>query len=164
MLLVLLDDMGVGASSAFGGPCSMPTAEALADGGLRYTRFHTTAMCSPTRAALMTGRNHHAVGMGNVAELSTDAPGYAASAFRGHRRGHLCKADAFDGRTQHRHEVVGDQRPRDGGLDLLVGVDERPHGEGAGSAPGGAGRRGAAGLPDVEAGRGARSNRGCRRR
>jgi arylsulfatase len=76
VLLVLLDDMGFGASSAFGGPCSMPTAEALADGGLRYTRFHTTAMCSPTRAALMTGRNHHAVGMGNVAELSTDAPGY----------------------------------------------------------------------------------------
>ncbi len=76
VLLILLDDMGFGASSAFGGPCRMPTAEALADGGLRYSRFHTTAMCSPTRAALMTGRNHHSVGMGNVAELSTDAPGY----------------------------------------------------------------------------------------
>lgn len=55
VLLVLIDDMGFGASSAFGGPCRMPTAERLAAGGLRYTRFHTTAMCSPTRASLMTG-------------------------------------------------------------------------------------------------------------
>ena len=79
VLLVLLDDMGFGASSAFGGPCRMPVAEALADNGLRYSRFHTTAMCSPTRAALMTRRNHHAVGMGTVVEISTGRPGYDAT-------------------------------------------------------------------------------------
>lgn len=79
VLLILLDDMGFGASSAFGGPCRMPVAERLADGGLRYSRFHTTALCSPTRAALMTGRNHHAVGMGTVVEISTGLPGYDAT-------------------------------------------------------------------------------------
>lgn len=79
VLVVLLDDMGFGASSAFGGPCRMPVAEQLAEGGLRYSRFHTTALCSPTRAALMTGRNHHAVGMGTVVEISTGRPGYDAT-------------------------------------------------------------------------------------
>ena len=64
VLLILLDDVGFGASSAFGGPVSMPTAERLAGGGLKYTRFHTTALCSPTRAALLSGRNHHQVGDG----------------------------------------------------------------------------------------------------
>lgn len=68
--------MGFGAPSVFGGPCRTPVAEQLAEGGLRYSRFHTTAMCSPTRAALMTGRNHHAVGVGTVMEISTGAPGY----------------------------------------------------------------------------------------
>ncbi|WP_377319838.1 arylsulfatase [Pimelobacter simplex] len=76
VLVVLLDDMGFGAPSVFGGPCRTPVAEQLADDGLRYTRFHTTALCSPTRAALMTGRNHHAVGVGTVMEISTGAPGY----------------------------------------------------------------------------------------
>ncbi len=76
VVVILLDDMGFGASSAFGGPCEMPATERLAEHGLRYTRFHTTAICSPTRAALLTGRNHHAVGMGQVAEVSTPAPGY----------------------------------------------------------------------------------------
>ncbi|TYL55533.1 arylsulfatase [Nocardioides sp. BGMRC 2183] len=69
--------MGFGASSAFGGPCRMPAAEALADDGLRFSRFHTTAMCSPTRASLMTGRNHHRVGVGTVVEISTGAPGHS---------------------------------------------------------------------------------------
>jgi hypothetical protein len=64
VLVVLLDDVGFGASSAFGGPVNTPTAERLAASGLKYTRFHTTALCSPTRAALLTGRNHHSVGMG----------------------------------------------------------------------------------------------------
>ena len=59
-----LDDVGFGASSAFGGPCNTPTAERLAAGGLRYNRFHTTALCAPTRQALLTGRNHHSVGHG----------------------------------------------------------------------------------------------------
>ncbi|TFH13077.1 MAG: arylsulfatase, partial [Acidimicrobiales bacterium] len=64
VLIVLLDDVGFGASSAFGGPCNTPNAERLAAGGLRYNRFHTTALCAPTRQALLTGRNHHSVGMG----------------------------------------------------------------------------------------------------
>ena len=75
VLIVLLDDVGFGASSAFGGPCQTPTAEQLAAGGLRYNRFHTTALCSPTRAALLTGRNHHSVGMGGITEIATSAPG-----------------------------------------------------------------------------------------
>lgn len=74
----MLDDMGFGASSAFGGPCRMPTAERLAAGGLSYSRFHTTALCSPTRSALLTGRNHHSVAMGSVTNLAVDQPGYDA--------------------------------------------------------------------------------------
>ena len=75
MLVVLLDDVGFGASSTFGGPVNTPTAERLAGGGLRYTRFHTTALCAPTRQALLTGRNHHSVGMGGITEIATSAPG-----------------------------------------------------------------------------------------
>ncbi len=75
VLIVLLDDVGFGASSAFGGPCHMPAAERLAEGGLRYNRFHTTALCAPTRQALLTGRNHHSVGMGSITETATAAPG-----------------------------------------------------------------------------------------
>jgi len=78
VLLILLDDVGFGASSAFGGPCEAPTAERLAAGGLAFTRFHTTALCAPTRAALLTGRNHHSVGMGAVPDLATSAPGYSS--------------------------------------------------------------------------------------
>jgi hypothetical protein len=59
VLIVLLDDVGFGASSAFGGPCQTPNFERLASRGLKYTCFHTTALCSPTRQALLTGRNHH---------------------------------------------------------------------------------------------------------
>ena len=76
VLVVLIDDCGFGASSAFGGPVSTPTAERLAAQGLKYNRFHTTALCSPTRAALLSGRNHHAVGMGGITEIATSAPGY----------------------------------------------------------------------------------------
>jgi arylsulfatase A-like enzyme len=76
VLIVLLDDVGFGASSAFGGPCQTPTAERLAKSGLKYNRFHTTALCSPTRAAMLSGRNHHAVGMGAITEVGTAAPGY----------------------------------------------------------------------------------------
>ena len=78
VLVVLLDDVGYGASSAFGGPCNTPTFERLAADGLRYTRFHTTALCSPTRAALLSGRNHHSVGMGGITEIATSAPGYSS--------------------------------------------------------------------------------------
>ena len=76
VVVVLVDDMGFGASSPYGGPCEMPTAERLAAGGLRYTRFHVTSLCSPTRQALLTGRNHHSVGMGVTTEMSTSEPGY----------------------------------------------------------------------------------------
>jgi arylsulfatase A-like enzyme len=76
VLIVLLDDVGFGASSVFGGPVNTPTAERLSANGLRYNRFHTTALCSPTRSALLTGRNHHSVGMGGITEIATSAPGY----------------------------------------------------------------------------------------
>jgi arylsulfatase A-like enzyme len=76
VLIILLDDAGFGSSSAFGGPCSTPTAERLAANGLKYNRSHTTALCSPTRQALLTGRNHHSVGMGGITEIATSAPGY----------------------------------------------------------------------------------------
>jgi arylsulfatase A-like enzyme len=78
VLVILLDDVGFGASSAFGGPVHTPTAERLAGEGLKYTRFHTTALCSPTRAALIGGRNHHTVGMGAITEFATSAPGYSS--------------------------------------------------------------------------------------
>ena len=78
VLVVLIDDVGFGASSAFGGPCQTPNFEKLASGGLKYTRLHTTALCSPTRQALLTGRNHHSVGMGNITETATAAPGYTS--------------------------------------------------------------------------------------
>ena len=78
VLLILLDDAGFGANSAFGGPCRTPTFERLSANGLRYTRFHTTAMCSPTRQALLTGRNHHSVGMGTVSDMASAAPGYTS--------------------------------------------------------------------------------------
>src|SRR5262245_9480673 len=78
VLLILIDDAGFGSSSAFGGPCHTPTFERLASDGLKYTRFHTTALCSPTRAALLSGRNHHSVGMGGITEIATSAPGYSS--------------------------------------------------------------------------------------
>ncbi len=76
VLVVLVDDAGFAASSAFGGVIETPTADRLAAAGLRYSRFHTTALCSPTRQALLTGRNHHSVGMGGITEIATSAPGY----------------------------------------------------------------------------------------
>ena len=79
VLIVLIDDMGFGMSSSFGGPIHMPTAERLADNGLRYNHFHTTALCSPTRAALLSGRNHHMNNMGAITEISTAFPGNTGS-------------------------------------------------------------------------------------
>jgi arylsulfatase len=75
VLIVLIDDMGFGQSSAFGGPISMPTVERLANAGLRYNEFHTTALCSPTRSALLSGRNHHMNNFGSIAETATSFPG-----------------------------------------------------------------------------------------
>lgn len=76
VVVVLLDDVGFGAASTFGGPVQTPALDRLAQEGLRYNRFHTTAICSPTRAALLTGRNPHAVGWGRTAEVPADYPGY----------------------------------------------------------------------------------------
>src|SRR5437762_11757314 len=78
VLIILIDDAGFGSSSAFGGPCQTPNAEKLAAAGLKYNRFHTTALCSPTRAALLTGRNHHSAGMGGITEIAAGAPGYSS--------------------------------------------------------------------------------------
>src|SRR5205807_2636482 len=75
VVVVLLDDIGFGQSSAFGGPCKMPTLDKLAAAGLRYNDFHTTALCSPTRTALLTGRNHHVNNAGAIMELATAFPG-----------------------------------------------------------------------------------------
>ena len=75
VLIVLVDDMGFGMPSAFGGPLRMPTADELARRGLRYNQFHTTALCSPTRTALLSGRNHHMNNMGGITEIATAFPG-----------------------------------------------------------------------------------------
>jgi arylsulfatase len=75
VLIVLIDDMGFGQSSAFGGPIQMPTVDRLANNGLRYNEFHTTALCSPTRTALLSGRNHHMNNMGSITETATSFPG-----------------------------------------------------------------------------------------
>ncbi len=75
VLIVLIDDMGFGMSSAFGGPIHMPTVDGLANDGLRYNQFHTTALCSPTRTALLSGRNHHTNNMGSITETATAFPG-----------------------------------------------------------------------------------------
>ena len=76
VLLILTDDVGFGAPSTFGGLIPTPAMDRIAKAGLRYTQFHTTALCSPTRAALITGRNHHSVGFGVITEISTGYPGY----------------------------------------------------------------------------------------
>ena len=76
VLLILTDDVGFGASSTFGGPIQTPNFQRLADSGLRFNTFHTTALCSPTRAALITGRNHHTIASGVITEMATGYPGY----------------------------------------------------------------------------------------
>jgi Sulfatase len=76
VLLIMTDDQGYGVSSTFGGVIPTPALDRIAKAGLHYTQFHSTALCSPTRAALITGRNHHSVGTGVIGELSTGYPGY----------------------------------------------------------------------------------------
>src|SRR5438094_7412087 len=76
VLLIITDDVGFGAPSTFGGVIPTPALDRIAQAGLRYTRFHTTALCSPTRAALPTGRNHHSAGFGVISEMATGFPGY----------------------------------------------------------------------------------------
>ena len=76
VVVVLLDDVGFGTASTFGGPVPTPALDRIADSGLRYNQFHTTALCSPTRAALLTGRNHHSAHMGAICEIAYGFPGY----------------------------------------------------------------------------------------
>lgn len=76
ILMVILDDVGFGQPSTLGGPIDMPELDKLAEEGLLYNKFHTTGVCSPTRAALLTGRNHHQLGFGTISEMSTGFPGY----------------------------------------------------------------------------------------
>src|SRR5271155_4539640 len=76
VLLIMTDDQGYGVPSTFGGVIPTPNLDRIAKAGLRYIQFHSTALCSPTRAALITGRNHHSVGFGVIGELSTGYPGY----------------------------------------------------------------------------------------
>ena len=76
VLLIMTDDQGYGVSGTFGGVVPTPAMDRIAKAGLRYTQFHSTALCSPTRAALITGRNHHSVGFGQICELATGYPGY----------------------------------------------------------------------------------------
>ena len=76
ILLIMTDDQGYGVSGTFGGVIPTPALDRIAKNGLRYTQFHSTALCSPTRAALITGRNHHSVGFGVIGEMSTGFPGY----------------------------------------------------------------------------------------
>ena len=78
VLVIMTDDVGYGASSAFGGPVPTPAFDALAQSGLKYSNFHTTALCSPTRAALLTGRDPHSVGMGTITEARSADPGYTS--------------------------------------------------------------------------------------
>ena len=76
IVIIMTDDTGFGNPETFGGPIHTPTLNRLADEGIKYNEFHTTAMCSPTRASLLTGRNHHHVGYGQIAEFATDWDGY----------------------------------------------------------------------------------------
>src|ERR1700679_2818549 len=76
VLLIMTDDQGYGVPGTFGGVIPTPALDRIAASGLRYTEFHSTALCSPTRAALITGRNHHSAGFGVISELSTGYPGY----------------------------------------------------------------------------------------
>ena len=76
VLLIMTDDQGYGVSGTFGGVIPTPALDRIAKTGLRYTQFNSTALCSPTRAALLTGRNHHSTGNGVITELSTGFPGY----------------------------------------------------------------------------------------
>ncbi|SLN73895.1 Arylsulfatase [Pseudooceanicola marinus] len=97
VIVVLTDDVGFGATSTFGGPVPMPVFDRVAEQGVRFNRFHTTAMCSPTRASLLTGRNHHAVGSGGITEVAHGAPGYtsvipdSAATF-----GHVLRDNGYD--------------------------------------------------------------------
>ena len=146
VLLVLIDDAGFGNPSTFGGPIQTPNYTRIAEGGVRYNRFHVTALCSPTRAALLTGRNNHAVGFGSIGEFAGGFPGYSAIAAAGLRS---AASHPSGQRLQHRglRQVAPDPRRSAGsgravrpvaerlGLRLLLRVPRRWR-EPVGSLPG----------------------------
>ncbi len=86
MLIVILDDVGFGHAGTFGGAVTTPTLDRLAKEGLRYNQFHTTALCSPTRGALLTGRNHHSIATGVIIEMGTGLPRLYGRRAQHHRR------------------------------------------------------------------------------
>ena len=92
IVLILLDDVGFGAASTFGGPVETPELDKLSARGLRYNRFHVTAICSPTRAALLSGRNDHQAGFGTLVDLATGFPGYNGIWRRGYSHNRRCAA------------------------------------------------------------------------
>ena len=115
VLLIMTDDQGYGVNGTFGGVIPTPALDRIANAGLRYTEFNSTALCSPTRAALITGRNHHSVGFGVITELSTGYPGYDFD----HRSG---KRDhRHDPQRQRLRHVVVRQEPQHAGLPVQRG-------------------------------------------
>ena len=124
MLLVLIDDAGFGNPSTFGGPVSTPAMTRVAEQGLRYNRFHVTALCSPTRAALLTGRNHHTVGFGSIGELPGPFPGYSRERAEGLRsvRSGAAGQRLLDRRVR---QVAPDPRSRSGGGRAVRPLAER---------------------------------------
>ena len=136
VLIILIDDAGFGQWGTFGGQVPTPNLDRLAKMGLRYTRFHTTALCSPTRAALLTGRNHHSAGTGVITEIGDGFPGYTGQIPKSAAM--VCGGPAPE-RVQHRllrqepqHRRLGDQRLRPvrplakpAGLRLLLWLHRR---------------------------------------
>ena len=138
VVLILLDDAGFGQFSTFGGGVPSPTMDRLAAEGLRYNRFHTTALCSPTRAALITGRNHHSAAFAGITEAATGYDGYTGilpRSTRHDRRGAAAERlhDRLD-RQEPQHADLGDERRRPvrplgqrPGLRLLLRLQRRRH-------------------------------------
>ena len=120
VLLIMTDDQGYGVSGTFGGVVPTPALDRIAQAGLRYTQFNSTALCSPTRAALLTGRNHHSSGNGVITELSTGFPGYDFD----HRSG---QRDHWrDSQGQRLSDGVVRQEPQHAGLPVQRGRSLRP--------------------------------------
>jgi Sulfatase len=114
ILLIITDDVGFAAPSTFGGVIPTPTLDRIANMGLRYTQFQTTSLCSPTRAALITGRNHHSVGFGVISEASTGYPGYNSVITKDKATiGQILKANGYATSWQEpQHAVIRDQPGR----------------------------------------------------
>ena len=120
VLLIMTDDVGFGVPSTFGGVIPTPNLDRIAQDGLRYTNFHSTALCSPTRAALITGRNHHSVGFGVISEQATGYPGYNSIIAEGQGD------DRQDPQGQRLRHVLVRQGPQHAGVPGEPGRAVRP--------------------------------------